>query len=127
MKKRAKREKGKIKSRGSWFNIIFCFVAFVVVLLVEIDFIGAYITNLQAPTLVSYAGLGLAVLYALSFLAILAAGFLFNIISKFAGGYPKGSLLTRIDTLLDQFLWWLIPAFAIGGYILNVALAEFVG
>ncbi|MBU0531955.1 hypothetical protein KKB44_00510 [Candidatus Micrarchaeota archaeon] len=111
-------------TKGNWFNTIFCFIAFFVVLFFELGFIYEYVTNMWKPEITSYVAVILLSLYTVFFLVTLAFGFAFNVISKFVGTLEKHSLLFKIDKKLDSLLWWLIPVFALLGLLLNVIVVE---
>lgn len=119
-----KKEEEETRTKGSWFNIIFCFLAFFFVLLVEGDFILVYYNTILESTLFSYlVFLGL-ILCTLVFLAVLAQGFIFNMVSKRAGHYPKNSLYLKLDIWIDKFLWWAITMFGLGLFLINVLIVE---
>lgn len=122
--KKKKKPVKTIHTKGGWFNILFCFGAFVFVLLIQFDLILTYTSKMNNTTS-SYLVLGVLVLYTLFFLALLATGFMFNIISKSIGKFPKNSLLSKIDKALDSLLWWLILFLGVGGYLLNVIIVEY--
>lgn len=121
--KRTSAPKGSPHTHGSWFNILFCFFGFFVLLLFQVDFIGAFISQAE-PSLSTTVALAISILYTVSFLAVLAGGFVFNSVSKFVGTLPENSLYMKADNFIDWILWWAIPVLAVLGYLLNVAIVE---
>ncbi|MFH1306587.1 MAG: hypothetical protein ABIH83_02940 [Candidatus Micrarchaeota archaeon] len=123
------KEKGKMETKGSWFNIIICFVLFFVVLIMFGGIAYEYLTVESwrfDDANMMYLAAGLHILYTIVFCAILGTGFVFNLISKCLKGLPKDSIWSKIDSFLDSMLWNLIWLFVVGGFVMHVLVVELI-
>lgn len=123
--------KKKVKTKGSWFNVIACIAIFIFTLIMQISYMDAFLQKSKLTKNTEILGFGIILLHTIIFLGILTLGTIFNLISKigtdfFGEIYVKFPFLIKIDNFLDWALWWLIFLMGIGGFLLNVIVVELV-
>lgn len=119
---------GRMKTKGSWFSIIFCSFLAIFFLWMQMGMtFGHYLSWLfRSPSIFSYMGLAIIIAHATAFLATLIAGFVFNVLSKAAGSYKENSTLLKIDIFVDQLLWWVIPFFLFTWFLIHIIFVDCV-
>lgn len=119
----------RLKTKGSWFNVIACILCILWLLFIEIGFADAFLQKSKLSTIPEIIGFGISVVYTLVIVTIVACGALFNFVSVistqyFEEIYKKHQILVKIDNFLDAMLWWAIWLGVIGGFLLQVTLIE---
>jgi len=99
------KEPERVATKGAIYSAVICLIVGALFLYFEVGQIELMLKE-GFKTLGHVVVFALAMLLDFLFLAILALAVFFNIISRAARSYQKGSFLLRIDEFLDSNLLW---------------------
>jgi hypothetical protein len=124
-KKAEPQKEAKAKTAGNLFNVVFCIITVVILLVTEQRPIGIMLKKSPSSSTTKTVLFAAVLLYDFVFIIVFGMAILFNLISKTIGSYPKNSLLLKLDSFLDNAFWWLMGGLIFGRWILQMIVMSY--